>query len=420
MQGIKILLQALGRAWFIDPIAAQQYAPVIDNLFAKTDDIFEGTQLTAAPAAFSFALNSSADQLGSISDAPAGSIALINISGAVMKYDFCGAPGTQSIMAAINEVNQNPNFDAIVLQIDSPGGSADGTPQLASAIKNSSKPVVVYCNGMMASAAMWFGSAAAYRIASSSIDMIGSIGTMVSWKDMSAVQKSMGVKIHEVYATASTDKNGEFRAANADTPDYQPLIDNILDPTNEQFIAAVKSNIKNVNEQVFTGGIYLADKAKEMGLIDQIGTLNDAVNKAIQLSNKKIVNKMEQNQRFANVLAASGAESFEMLNEGIWLTEAQLEGIENALSQSVAAVESAQLTVNTVEGGLTELQSTLEARQTALEAAEARIAELEASIILPVGVNTSADPAGVATGFDKFKTSYDVEAEKLNALIEKK
>jgi signal peptide peptidase SppA len=416
----KILLQALGRAWFIEPSQAQHYASVIENLFARDGkNIWQDMAVQPVSADFVFCVHPSANQQSPLSDAPAGSVAVISLSGAVMKYDFCGAPGTQSIMGMIDQVNQNPNIDAIVLKIDSPGGAVDGTQALANKIKNSQKPVVAFVDGMMASAAMWFGSAAAYRIASSSTDMIGSIGTMASWRDSSQLQKAAGIRIHEVYATASTHKNNEFRAANADEPDYQPMIDNILDPTNEQFMAAVKSNIKNVNEEVFTGAIYLADKAKEMGLINQIGTMDDAVNKALQLATKKSKNIMEQNQRFANVLAASGAESFDMLNEGIWLTEAQLEGIELALSQSVAAVESAQLTVNTVEGGLTEMQSTLETTQTQLQAANDRIIELEAAIIPPADATTHGDPDKSVKGFDKYPTSYDAEAKKLNALIEK-
>lgn len=414
MIGTKILLQALGRAWFIEPAAAQQYATVIENLFARDGkDIWQDLAVEPVSADFVFCVHPSSAQRGSMSDAPVGSVAVISLSGAVMKYDFCGAPGTQSIMAMIDQVNQHPNIDAIVLKIDSPGGAVDGTQALANKIKNSQKPVVAFVDGMMASAAMWFGSAAAYRIASSSTDMIGSIGTMASWRDSSQLQKAAGIRIHEVYATASTHKNNEFRAANEDEPNYQPMIDNILDPTNEQFMAAVKSNIKNVDEQVFTGAIYLADKAKEMGLINQIGTMDDAVNKALQLATKKNKNIMEQNQRFAKVFTAIGAETLEVLNEGIWITEAQMESIEQALSQSDAALQLAQDNVATVNGGLTEIQ-------TQLDAAAARIIELEAAVILPAAAANEADPAAeVKTGFDKYATSYDKQAEEIRSLIKK-
>lgn len=417
MATLKVLLQAINRPWFIDPASAEKYISIIENIFSKDgSDIWHNELVKPASTLFVFSIDSKSAMSGGFSDAPKGSVALINISGAVMKYDFCGAPGTQSIMAMIDAANESPNIDAIILQIDSPGGAVDGTEQLANKIKSSAKPVVAYVNGMMASAAMWFGSAASYRIASSSTDMIGSIGTMSSWRDYKKANKAAGVVYHEVYATKSTHKNIESRAADGEDPDYQPLIDNILDPMNEQFIAAVKNNIKGVNEEVFTGSIYLAEKAKEMGLINQIGTLADAVNKARQLATKNKTLSMEQNQRFANVLAASGAESFEMLNEGIWLTESQLEGIEAALAQSATALEQANNTVEQVNATLTDVQETLSQSENALTTANSRIQELEASLFVPAAPVAGGDPSGEAEGFDKYKTSYDAEAEKLRSL----
>ncbi len=78
----------------------------------------------------------------------------------------------------------NPNIAAIVLQIDSPGGEVSGTQQLADVIKSVQKPVVAFVDGMMASAALWIGSAADEIIASTPQDIIGSIGTMMSFGDM--------------------------------------------------------------------------------------------------------------------------------------------------------------------------------------------------------------------------------------------
>lgn len=414
MASLKVLLQAINMPWFIEPSYAGKYISIIDNLFSKDgSDIWQNELVKPASAHFVYSIDAESKMSGGFSNAPKGSIALINISGAVMKYDFCGATGTQSIMAMIDQANQADNIDAIVLQIDSPGGAVDGTEQLANKIKSSSKPVVAYVNGMMASAAMWFGSAAAYRIASSTTDMIGSIGTMSSWRDYKKAAKASGVTYHEVYASKSTHKNIESRAADSEEPNYQPLIDNILDPMNEQFIAAVQKNIKGINEEVFTGAIYLAEKAKEMGLINQIGTLADAVTKARQLAVKNKNSRMEQNQRFARVLAASGAESFEMLNEGIWLTEAQLEGIEAALQQSAAALDQANTTEAEVQGSLTTIEGSLTSTQEALTTAQARIQELEGAVIAPAGTVTSADPSGTKKGFDKYRTSFDDEADAL-------
>jgi len=310
--------------------------------------------------------------------------------------------------------NASPSIKGIVLQIDSPGGAVDGTQQLANKIKSSAKPIVAFVNGKMASAAMWFGSAASARIASANTDVIGSIGTMASWKDRSKMESTMGVVTHQVFATASTAKNLEMRATQGDAPDYQPLIDNILDPTNQEFIDSVKSNIPNVNEQVFTGAIYLAKDALKMGLIDKIGSFSDAVKMVAKLADKKTTTMSAQNQRFAKTLTVIGSESLEQLNEGIWLTEAQMEAIESSLVENDSNIETLTQNRNTVQTELNTANETIETLTQQLATANGRISELEqtpipgAETIAPSNGNgTESNPA------NKYLTSVDLEAQKL-------
>lgn len=422
MADIKILLQAMARPWYMDPLAAKKYSAMVDLIFSRDASDAWQTEL-AKPVSKNdilFAADAAGNNMGSIdgSNPVPGVVAVIRIAGAVMKYDYCGAPGTQTIMDIIDELNANTNVNSIVLHIDSPGGAVDGTQQLANKIAGSAKPIVAYINGMMASAAVWFGAAAKYRIASSSTDMIGSIGTMVRWTDYSKQDEQMGIKEVEVYATASVNKNIETREAMAEKPNYQPLIDNILDPTNDEFISAVKTFLPAANEDVYTGSIYLAKQAQQMGLIDKIGTLSDAIKMAQQLAAKQQKPMSNQTQNFTKVLAATGMESLEQLNEGIWLTEAQLLGIEQALA-------NADTTLATVNGGLTETQTALEDARTQMEtmqadltAAQARIAELEGMPIIGADTVTAGDVTG-AEGDDpwaKYKTSADQQADKLRKM----
>ncbi len=286
---IKILLQALNQPWFIQPEAAQYNAAILHNIIAGQS--LNTTGLDDKPVKeIAYATNALGQRTGNIQDANDDAIAVINIRGALMKYDYCGAPGTQSIMNALQQANNIPSISAIILQFDSPGGSVDGTQQLANAIKSSAKPVVAYINGMMCSAAMWLGSAASMRIASSNTDIIGSIGTMTSWNDFKGYYEKMGIKTHEVYASNSTQKNLPFREANADNvkgePNYDPLIKTWLDPLNSEFISAIEKNLPGIDKTVLSGGHYLAIEAKKKGLIDRIGTFESAIESAIQLGKK--------------------------------------------------------------------------------------------------------------------------------------
>jgi signal peptide peptidase SppA len=222
-----------------------------------------------------------------LSGAPAGSVAVISISGPIMKEDNCGDPGTKSYEKMILNALDNPNITGIVLQIDSPGGTVAGTQQLASVIKNANKPVVAIAEDLMASAAYWIGSSANYVFANNNTTRVGSVGTMLSFADMQPMWEAKGVKFHEIYATASLAKNKDF--AEARKGNYDAIIKSTLDPLNNEFLGAVKANRgdKLNQDKTLNGQVYLAQEAQSNGLIDAIGSLQDAVNKVYELAEAK-------------------------------------------------------------------------------------------------------------------------------------
>lgn len=394
----KVLIEALGRPWFIDPMAAQHYASIVHQLVTGQATSFEEEPVKE----FTYIVNAAGQKIASIADANDNGVAVINLRGAVMKYDYCGAAGTQSIMKALEQANANPSVKGIVMQIDSPGGAVDGTQQLANAVKQSGKPVVAYINGTMASAAMWIGSAAATRISSSNTDTIGSIGTMASWKDYKGYYEQQGVKSHEVYASASTHKNLAFREATEGN--YDALIKTSLDPLNNEFINSIKGNLPGVDESVFNGSHYIATEAKKKGLIDKIGSFDMAVKTAMQLG-KKAQATMEQNiARFQQTLTASKSEAFEVADGGFLLTEDQLQNIESTIVQTNAIALEASANFTTANEQL------VAANATNRQLSE-RIAELESGNGAPPAdaSNEQDQINNGATGWDKFATSTDKE-----------
>lgn len=286
---IKIILQAVNTPWALLPSYAESLSLMVHKVFSGeikslADDDDEDTEKTKA---FSWLINSEGQIVGSLEDSEKDGIALIELQGAVMKYDYCGAAGTKSIAEKISQANAHPGVTAIILRIDSPGGSVSGTQELADVILESKKPVVAYADGMMCSAAMWIGSSANYRIASSKTAVIGSIGTMCSWVDWKAYYEKIGVKVHEVYATDSTEKNIQFREANGNNAkketNYDPLIKTWLDPLNGVFTSAIKNALPNADPSVLKGGHYVAEEALQKGLIDSIGNFKSAIDKALEL-----------------------------------------------------------------------------------------------------------------------------------------
>lgn len=213
-------------------------------------------------------------------------VAVIPVQGPLMKQDFCGDFGTANLANFFKLAESTRSVESIVLMIDSPGGTVDGTSSFADTIKRSKKPVVAAVDGLAASAAYWIASSANEIISTSKTDVIGSIGTMVSWTDYSEAKKANGVVLRQYYATKSVDKNRAFREANAG--DGRMLVQEMLDPINNEFMGAVKNNrsgkLDLENEDVLTGKTYIAAKAKQSGLIDNIMSFDQAIKRSLQMA----------------------------------------------------------------------------------------------------------------------------------------
>ncbi len=258
------------------------------------------------------------------------------MSGPLMKNDqYCGPVGTASIGQWIKEADANVNIDGIILQIDSPGGTVDGTEDLSRIIKSTKKPVVAYVDGMAASAAYWIGSSADEMIANGKTAVVGSIGTMIKMADMQPLLEKSGVKFHEVYASLSTDKNKDYRDAVKDG-NYTGLINNTLDPLNGMFHSAVRGNRKgkiSEQENVFSGKTYFASDAKKHGLIDKIGSMDDAMKSVRTLVQTKNSTRMSNAAKYPEFNTLLGfKDGFEATEEGIHLQEQHVDKINTELS----------------------------------------------------------------------------------------
>lgn len=225
----------------------------------------------------------------SFSNANAGSVAVISITGPMMKEDNCGDPGTKTYQKLLQSAYANPNIAAVVLEMDTPGGTVAGTQSLANVVASAPKPVVTLADDMMASAGYWVGMSSSYVMASSNTTLVGSIGTMSSFTDFRPVWEKMGVKFHDITADASQDKNASF--AEARQSNYARYRNEILNPLNDQFLAAVKARrgdkLKLDRENTLSGKIYTGPDAVKHGLIDSIGDMNTAIEKAFELSESK-------------------------------------------------------------------------------------------------------------------------------------
>ena len=208
-------------------------------------------------------------------------IAVITINGAVT-YDSSNSSkiftSASQIENALNEANSNPNVKAIVLDINSKGGSQVACEEITDYIKKSSKPVVAYIgdNGLDESYLIASGADA---IVASSSSSIGGIG--LSFIDSNKYSKT---KLTGVY----NEDYLKLKKSNESNPDNLLNGQKMIDQDYTQFIKAIAENRNlkpNYLAKLAHGKRYNGNEAKNLGLIDKIGNKNKAIELAASKAN---------------------------------------------------------------------------------------------------------------------------------------
>jgi ClpP class serine protease len=219
-------------------------------------------------------------------EAPRGSIAKILINHPITRHNNCGDIGSMSLAALVEEIDTYDNIEAILFEINSPGGMVSGTQHAAQAIANVSKPTATYIiDGIAASAAYWLASQTDKIYVSNATSAVGSIGAYITFLDIRGYLEENNVKLHEVFSRYSTDKNKTFRDAR--DGDYAAMQDE-LDTIVNAFVDAVKRK-RSINMDAgdpFTGKMFKAEEAIAIGLIDGIATIDKVMDELIEMANE--------------------------------------------------------------------------------------------------------------------------------------
>lgn len=208
------------------------------------------------------------------------SVAVIELSGTI-QYDgtSCSPEGLKD---KLDQAEGNPDIKAVVLRVDSGGGTATAGEEMAQYLKEFSKPVVVSSASMNASAAYEISSQADYIYTAQST-AIGAIGTVMQFTDLSGLYEKLGIRMEDIASAESKDSSyGNRPLTDEERQYYQHMVDQI----NETFLQNVAEgrgmDIEQVR-QLATGMTFTGIDAVENGLADEIGTLEDACAKAAEL-----------------------------------------------------------------------------------------------------------------------------------------
>lgn len=208
-------------------------------------------------------------------------IQVIDIQGTMTKRgsSLTGSGSMVLLRQAVRSAANDDGIDAILLRIDSPGGTVAGTADLAAEVRaaTAKKPVWAFVEDVTASAAYWVASQTSRIIANNATAEVGSIGTFMALYDVSGAAAMRGVKA--VVIRSGRLKGAGFPGTEV-TEEQRQVWQEIVDKTQTEFTAGVSAGRNLPLARVTAlaeGRMWLAEDAKQLGLIDGIGSLDSVV-----------------------------------------------------------------------------------------------------------------------------------------------
>lgn len=214
----------------------------------------------------------------------------IKLEGVISATKYSGLTGVsvtpEEIIEELKTAEESPNVKAILLRINSPGGSAAASQEIYEEIKKVEKPVVVSVADTCASGA-YYVACAADKILANRASAVGSIGVIMQIVNLEGLYEKLGIKY-------TTIKQGKYKDVGSPdrpiTPEEKMLLEEQTKEIYEQFISDVAKergmDVSKVRE-LATGWVFIGSEALEKGLIDQIGNYSDAVKVAAELGGIK-------------------------------------------------------------------------------------------------------------------------------------
>jgi protease-4 len=218
-------------------------------------------------------------------------IALIRVTGVIID--------STSVIEELKEYAEDASIKAIVLRIDSPGGAVAPSQEIHEEILKAKKnKKVVVSMGTVAASGGYYISAPADKIVANAGTLTGSIGVIMELPNIEGLMKKIGVETQIVKSGRHKDIASVFRSM---TPEEKQILQTVLDDVHNQFISAVSEGRGMKFEDIRTiadGRIFTGRMAKEIGLVDELGNLQDAIMLAGKLTGikgePKVVTKKEE------------------------------------------------------------------------------------------------------------------------------
>ena len=203
-------------------------------------------------------------------------------SGSASSTTGAGGVTPSRIKADLRRAERDASVKAVVLRINSPGGSDVASNEIYKSLKDLTKPVVVSMGETAASGGYYIACATKWIVANPDT-LTGSIGVISEFPNAEELLNKLGVQIIVIKSGPNKDIGSYSRPM---TDDEKKLWQAVIDQAYDGFVQIVAEG-RNLPEdkvrQIADGRVYTGKQAKELGLVDQLGYLDDAINKAGEL-----------------------------------------------------------------------------------------------------------------------------------------
>lgn len=211
-----------------------------------------------------------------------GSVAVIPMYGAMFRHadwmeSMCGGRSYESLLSDVDAALQDSRVRSIVLDVDSPGGEANGCFETSERIAAADriKPIEAFVGGYGASAA-WALPCGARRITAHASAFVGCIGVRLVLVDTSKLDEAMGLRYVELVSKRAPDKRG-MDVDDALIARLQSRIDGLEDEFINWVAARRGVTAKVVAEDFGRGDVIMGRQAIDVGMVDALGSLDDVI-----------------------------------------------------------------------------------------------------------------------------------------------
>ena len=205
-------------------------------------------------------------------------IAVVDVKGVIIE--------SEDVVRQLKKFDDDRSVVAIILRVDSPGGSVSASQEIYEEVRKirESNKIIVVSMGSMAASGGYYVSCGATKIVANAGTLTGSIGVISQFMEYDSLMNKIGITMNTIKSGKMKDVGNPYRKM---TPEDKEYFQTLMDNVHHQFIAMVQSERKIDHDTLVKyadGRVFTGEQALHLGLVDTLGSFEDAVNYAADLA----------------------------------------------------------------------------------------------------------------------------------------